>query len=305
MPAVAKMSQTDAVAQEEVQHPYVRVVDAPFPISSVVERVVEVIGIEQLKIALLSDPSLQSHLDGGSDADTCCQLFFEWYFLRFNGLDPEAIGNQNKAQGRSSTLAAFIPEGAFRVQAKVEQVNSDGDCLFGALSTPAAKNDLRREIVAWERDHHGDDIGLPSLHDTAGLLMASVQDHAHAAYPSLSFPDYCAVMELPVREGGIWGESLEAAVFVKLRLTHLNVYVCDPSSTIRQQYARIWRLEAASGEVAEEKTCCGRACISIDSSTSCRVKHMGHPAAPNPQRHSYRNQPHRCSKPRPRCQLTP
>ena len=90
MRVVAKMSQTDAVAQEDVQ-PYVRVVDAPLQTNSVVrnvasstqERVVEVIGIEQLRIALLSDPSLQLHLDGGSSADTCCRLFFRKIFPAF------------------------------------------------------------------------------------------------------------------------------------------------------------------------------------------------------------------------------
>ena len=43
--------------------------------------------------------------------------------------------------------------------------------------------------------------------------------------------------------------------------------------------------------------------ISIDSSTSCHVKHMAHPAASIPYRHPYRNQTHRCIKPRPWCQF--
>ena len=129
------------------------------------------------------------------------------YFLRFTGSGPSAIGSQNKAQGRSSTLAAFIPEGALRVQAKVHTVAGDGDCLFGALSTPATKDDLRKEIVEWEREHQSDRIGLPSPHDEDGLLMCTVREDARANYPSLEFENYCAIMQLPVREGGALGRE--------------------------------------------------------------------------------------------------
>ena len=255
----ANISQTDAVAQEDVQ-PYVRVVAAPLPTSLVVrnvasstrESLVEMIGEEQFTRALLSDPSLKVHLDEAS-AENCCSLFMEQYFQSFTRSGPHDIASQNKAQGKSSTLAAFIPEGAIRVRAEVEGVDGDGDCLFAALSTPATKDDLRKEIVEWEREHQSDRIGLPSPHDQDGLLMCTVREHARANYPSLEFEDYCAIMQVPVREGGLWGESLEAAAFVKMRGCRLNVYVRDPSSSIRPQYARIWHLEGTSDQETEER----------------------------------------------------
>ena len=83
--------------------------------------------------------------------------------------------------------------------------------------------------------------------------MCTVREHARANYPSLEFEDYCAIMQLPVREGGLWGESLEAAAFVKMRGCRLNVYVRVPSSSIRPQYARIWHLEGTSDQETEER----------------------------------------------------
>ena len=89
-------------------------------------------------------------------------------------------------------------------------------------------------------EHREHMIRLPGP-DTDADVVDTVEAHVRAANPSMSFENYSRIMALPVREGGIWGESLEVCVYSEMRDVSVSVYVKDPNSPASNIYVRIMR----------------------------------------------------------------
>ena len=169
---------------------------------------------------MASQAAFRVVLDAGGAPAVCAQRFLDLFYQRFT--KPW----RPKGASAASGMSAFIPAGAPRVVATVRRVDGDGDCLFATLDGTSAKDSCRKDVAKWMERHAATQIDLPS-NAHGGHFCDTVEHMARNAYPGMDFESYCAVMALPVLEGGIWGECLEFASLSILRQRPASVYVRD------------------------------------------------------------------------------
>ena len=199
----------------------------------------EIIGGEPLKLFLASFPeALRARADNDSPTDLvqrCLDLYYDKITHRWKG----------------NGMASYVPPGAARVEADVEKVLAQGDCLFEALSSKSEKHELRRRISDWERSNEHTMISIPCPTIPEGKVEDTVGNHAKIQQPTLSFEQYCDAIEKPCFEGGIWGEYLEAAAYCEESGKSVRIYVSDNGGTEGiscRRYARIGALDGSSHE---------------------------------------------------------
>ena len=183
----------------------------------------EVLGTQTVQNILAHCQSLQSVLDlGGPPADRA-QRFFHIFYSRF--LEPWRR-KQCDPKARADSVSAYISEDAPRIEAQVEKTRPSGDCLFAALTSEHEKDDCRRRIADWMLAHETVEVRLHGS-GLSEMITGTVIEFARSAYPTLPFATYCAIMRLPVAEGGVWGEYLEAAVWSEIKKITVKVYMRD------------------------------------------------------------------------------
>ena len=180
-------------------------------------------------------------LASGGDAAECSQTIVSMFFKRFAKPAPAKT---------HSSLQAYVPPGAEEVNGTLQRVSPSGDCLFGALENdnPEIRDEARRIVADEMLAHPKDLVKIPDIHADGGMLEDTIENFAKTAYPDLDFESYCSIMRLPVREGGLWGEYLEAAVYGKIKNATINVYVHGSAPGMFVRIGRIPAVGSASLE---------------------------------------------------------
>ena len=112
----------------------------------------------------------------------------------------------------------------------VESVAPDGDCAFAAVDVKADKDETRMAVSQFERHHPGLLLSLPAPNLPEGSLTSTIEEHARNLRPTLTFKEYCDLMERPYSEGGPFGEMLELAVYAHIHEVSVEIYVRLPDA---------------------------------------------------------------------------
>ena len=201
--------------------------------ATAIHQIADILGTKTFEM-LSAIPRFRTVFSKGISTSDRVSRFLDAYFDRFT------YGwklSKREAGTVANGMAAYIPHDAPRITGRVVPVRGTGDCLFAALSTEDEKDGLRQHIVDWMASHPTEKVRLPSVAHEQGFFCDTLQNFAKTAYAALDFADYCAIMRLPVAEGGIWGEYLEAAVGARLFEWKVEIYVRDD-----QQFALIGTL---------------------------------------------------------------